>query len=309
MTRDTVGPVINTSLGPQIGGPAGGGMSPDGGALTYIANGKLVVASLRVTGGASTTFTSIDGSYYQAFWSPDSSTIAICNLNSLSLVRMTDLRPTVVPLQAHGDTLNLLGWIDGSHLAVVRQGSASSTVTLGSVHIEDGAFRLLATLPPNIGATLALAPDGAQVLYSAVPVRDQTFAPFVDVISTASGQRRQLATVSAALPRGIDSLAWKHGSSLVAVTTQRSSSSGAEQLFLLDLARDTATSVPARLPYALSWVPGGQTLIMGDWQPASLGLFTSHLLNALTFPPTGAPSEILLTDQVVGPFFGFIRTE
>jgi hypothetical protein len=234
--------------------------------------------------------------------------IALCNLNSLSLARMTDLRPTAVPLQTHGDTLNLLGWMDDSHLAVVRQGSASTTVTLGSVHIEDGAFRLLATLPANIGATFTLSPNGAQVLYSAIPVRDQTFAPFVDVISTASGQRRQLSTVSAALPRGIDSLAWKPGSSLVAVTTQRSSASGAEQLFLLDLARDTAASVPARLSFALGWVPGGQTLIMGDWRPGSLGLFTPHLLNALTFPPNGAPSEILLTDQVVGPFFGFIRT-
>ncbi len=284
-------------------------MSPDGGALTYIANGTLVVGSLRVTGGAFPTFTSIDGPYFQAFWSPDSSMIAICNPNSLTLVHMADLRQTAIPLQAHGDTLNLLGWIDGSHLAVVRQGSASPTYTLGSVHIEDGAFRLLATLPVNIGATLALSPDGTHVLDSAVPVRDQTFAPFVDVISTASGQRRHLSTISAAVPRGIDSLAWKAGSSLIAVTTQRASTSGAKQLFLLDVARDTATSVPARLPYALGWVPGDQTLIMGDWQPGSLGLFAPHLLDALIFPSTGAPSEILLTDQVVGPFFGFIRTE
>ena len=146
-----------------------------------------------------------------------------------------------------------------------RHGSASPTVTPGSVYIEDGAFRLRATVPASIGATPALSPDGAQVLYCAIPVRDQTFAPFVDAISTVSGQRRHLAIVSAVLSRGSDSLAWKPGSSLVAVAPQRSSASGAKQRFLHDRARDTATSVPARLSYALGWVPGGQTLMMGDW--------------------------------------------
>jgi len=48
---------------------------------------------------------------------------------------------------------------------------------------------------------------------------------------------------------------------------------------------------------------------MGDCAPGDITRTALHVMEALTISPASSPKEILLTDQMIGPFLGFIRTE
>jgi len=306
-TQDTAGPALETGVTPQIGGDFGGGMSPDGRSLLFLSNGQVVIGSLRPAGPSQRVFTTIAGHYIQTYWSPDSATIALSEPDALALLRVSDLHVTPVPLQLNGDRIRLLGWIDGSHLAIVI------AQTVVSVALDGGSQRVIIPAPPansGLPITLALAPDGSQILSSSYPIRSERFAPFFDLISTKTGLRRHLAAASQTVFHGIESMAWKPGTSIIAITAQLSLESGASGLILIDTARDTVTHVAAKQSYALGWASdGSDTLIMGDCAPGDITRVALHVMEALTISPASSPKEILLTDQMIGPFLGFIRTE
>jgi hypothetical protein len=285
-------------------------MSPDGRWLVFLSAGNVVIGALRPAGAEHQVFTLIPGHYAQVYWSPDSATVALSEPNApeaLALLRVSDLSLTSVPLQLNGDSIRLLGWIDGSHLALMI---AQSVVSLS---LADISRRVILPAPATqypLATTLMLSPDGAQILYSAYPVRSEQFAPFFDLISTATGQRRHLAAASRVVFRGINSIVWKPKTSIVAITAQLAPDTGASGLILIDTARDTVTHVTARLRYAFGWAPDESgALIMGDWAPGTFSGVVPHMMDALTISASSVSKEIALSDQMVGPFFGFIRTE
>jgi hypothetical protein len=229
-----------------------------------------------------------------------------------------------------GSLLELIGWIDATHLAVtLMPGGPYYTVpgdplaqkyplttTLASLDITTGGVRSIATItfsPQASNTRLLLSPDGTRALFYNWPangIRNPLFTQLVDVIDIATGKVTPLPTIAAQLTKAyqwIASFAWRPGSDTIAASLPYP---GVTQTVLLDIRGDSIThlNVLDGKEWVEAWTPDGKTLIVSTAWAGNVGA-GPHDISALTLDSSGQTSLVLLThDAYLASFAGFVRT-
>lgn len=315
-TRDVEGPVLPGLDASTLLRPAGTEVSPNGRFLAYLAASTqapgvdaartLVVVDLASRQPARVLARAETARAVALFWSPDSAHLAYQDVVARpSSIAIIDVRNGAIaalpwPFGDRNPVILLAGWIDAAHLAVLvfwpatptaSQPGTPGSATFGALDLASGAFRAIATLPPE--PIVHVAPDGRHAV-----VQDSSHPGAVEVVETATGQMRQLPTISHAAGGLFFKAAWQPGAQVVAVNT---SGSGPEspRALLLDLGKDEATWLPSD-GEVLGWAPDGGPLII-----SSVG----NALRAVSPIPQYAQSfQYVALTQAAVAFLGFIRT-
>ncbi len=290
--------------------------SPDGRLVAYPDDNGMTLVDLTARLGSSQARRTASGLVYDMAWSADGAMLALGDRGTdIRVLRVQSFQVAPLPLPSGVARADLLGWIDASHLAVVVSFTGATGLHLDSLDITTGKLRLIAAIS---GAGLAtpqwsLSPDGKQALLVNGPFRDQPYTPFVEVISTATGQVRKLPNTLKAAGSAFDGVAWRPGTATLAVATSGSVATGA--LWLIDTQRDAATQIAhveqlaPKGAFPLGWAPGGATLIVSSATTCCLSSDTAAELRALTITADGSATSAKLTDKaVMFPWMGFVKT-
>lgn len=293
------------------------GFSRDGHLLAYVGAEGLVV--IDVTGRVDTHQVTNAGSTEVA-WSPDGSQLALSDGEGSVCVARISGGPCRVSSPQHNVQLtNLIGWVDGSHLAMQflppPPSSASQFIPrtgLGILDVTSWSFRVVTTFSgTDLGTdTFLLSPDGKEALFFNKRFRDDPYTPMVKEIDLASGAVTSLPHLANAMDpySGFTSLAWRPGTQMMAVSTGFDVN-GDLKTWLLDLQHDTV--VRLRLPearYVGGWAPdGGHLILTTGWQ------FTVNRgpleIDAATVQADGQANSTVLTKAAsTFPYLGFVRT-
>jgi hypothetical protein len=131
--------------------------------------------------------------------------------------------------------------------------------------------------------------------------------PFVEVIDTASGQKRQLPNITQHTSASFASVAWKPGTETVAVQAEVGVGPVTAHDWLLDLTYDTAASLPGD-QFPVGWAPDTGALVFCNALQADPSE-TPPTISIMPSPATSAAAPTLLVQAVYSlPFVGFVRT-
>jgi hypothetical protein len=235
-------------------------------------------------------------------WSPDGSILALVDGAGISLLRVRGNQVSPGSPIAATD-LQIVGWIDGAHLAVVKV--VGSETHLDAFDIATGGLRLIASFSTaQLGAEgFAISPDGKEALLSNCQFAANPFTPMLATIDTATGVIHSLPQSLAAAGRCLSHVAFLPGTSTVAVSNG-SLQEGDLTTWVIDTQRDRATLLRAGV-YALGWMPGG-ALVVGTVAPGN-NASGPGTLSAVTFAADGTPSSVTLTRTALA-FLGVVRT-
>lgn len=298
---------------------ASAGFSPDGHLLAYVGEHGLVV--MDVTGRVDTRHvTNVGG--HEVVWSPDGSQLVLGDRDGVvCIAHISGGQCRVSAAQHNTQPTSIIGWVDGSHLAMQflppPPPGASQFIPrtgLGILDVTSWSFRVVATFAANdLGVPFfSLSPDGKQVLCWNKPFRNDPYTPMVQALDLATGRVTSLPHLAAAMGySGFASLAWRPGTQTLAASTDSIDSNGNSdpKTWLLDVQHDTA--VQLRLPearFAGGWSPdGGHLILTTGWQfSVNLGPYE---IDAATVAADGQVHSTVLTKAAFTfPYLGFVRT-
>lgn len=294
---------------------ANAGVSPDGHVLAYAANPGLSI--LDVSGRTSVPSEPPPDVIYEMFWSSDGSELALGNgVGSLYLAKpftgssgrhANPIPGTPGPWAPGLGIGNLLGWVDGTHVAVTVAPTGNS-ITLGVLNVYTGALRRVAIIrSTSLGSyRFALSPDGSMALFYNRPFRDDPYTPQVDLISITTGAITPLPAINQATRSAFTSVAWRRGTSMVAVSTGFAVN-GDLRTWVLDVQHDTAWHLTDGY-YAMGWAPSSSTLVVSAYNQFEVGQGPFEI-DAITVTPDHHSTRVVLTRNAVSfPFVGFVRT-
>lgn len=300
-----------TAATPTAGGSSaqlGAATSPDGHYLIYTGAGGPVLLHLTAHQGdqdASRTGATVPSSL---LWSPDGTQLAwLASNGAVHLTNVATLADTATSGTATLGIRELLGWTDATHLAVRVDQTNSSTEQVAVLDTASGQLRVVVSLTkPGYGALhYSLSPDGARLFAYNTAINGQFFTAIFRNYDMSNGQVRKLPNALRAIGMNVSAVTWKPGTQMVAI------SGGSEathdlKLWLVDASGDTATSIGAAYP--LGWLSDGSQLIGGNANAATLG-GGPYTISAFSFPATGAPTVVTLTDKAMSfPWLGLVHT-
>lgn len=281
--------------------------SPDGQYLLYAdANGPILLHLTAHTGDQDAA-RAVPTGLSTLVWSPDSAHLAgFASDGAVHLLTIATLADTPVPSTSGKGIQAIVGWIDGSHLAirVAKSGATSDLIT--ALDVASGQQRTIVSLyKPGYGSIhYSLSSDGAHLFVWNTAVNGQPFTAIFRNYDTKTGDVRKLPVSLKATGTTVSAAAWKPGTQLIALTSGAAQSG---KLWLIDAANDTATAIGAS-GYALSWVSDGSALIVGSALSATPG-GGPYTISAVTFPSSGTPAPVDLTDKAMAfPWLGLVKT-
>lgn len=305
-TNDIAGPAL-PGVDPSVPGLgfASAGVSPNGHVLAYQANADLSI--LDVSGRSSVASEPPPDAIYEMFWSPDGSELALGN----GLGRLYLAKPFSGTSSQHANPIpgtpgqgigKLLGWVDGTHVAVTMSPNGIS-ITLGVLNVNTGSLRRVATVRSTaLGIYhFALSPDGSMALFYNSGFRNDPYTPQVDVINIATGAITPLPAINQATGSSFTSVAWRRGTSMVAA------SNGDVQMWILDVQHDTAWHLTDGY-FAMGWAPSSGALVVSAYYQFDVG-HGPFEIDAITVTPDHHSTRVVLTRNAISfPFVGFVRT-
>src|SRR5262249_27997502 len=140
------------------------------------------------------------GLYYDLFWAPDGSRLALGTRGpEVKLVRSIDSTVITVTQATPSERVDLVGWADNTHLVVQEVSPDGTSLRLLTLDVESGTLRLLIAFPlAQIGAPrFTMTPDGKHVLISSCAFRDEPYIHRLALIDTATSAYQTLATTRA----------------------------------------------------------------------------------------------------------------
>lgn len=331
---------------PLTGFPGDGlwaaGTSPDDKSLAYYEDAQIT--TIDATSGVLRTTHISEVGDSGIGWSPDQRFLVLQN-GALICVNVatgssftTPGDPVTLAANSPWRIIGSTGWLDATHAAVTVvpnpvgtpqsfivptpvPGSPETYATLESLNITTNQLRPIARVQKggSIGAFVAL-PGGRWSLFMNGQNQNQSYTPQVDLINNMTGGVTLLHHLTSLLPpRGFRSIVWRPNSTQAIVDTGFPQT-GDDHYLLIDMLRDTATSVA--LPgFPEAWSPDGSTLVVATGSRASnldgigwqnvgevgAGPFT---LMAVRIGADGAMSSpVTLTTQAMNiPTLGFVHT-
>jgi hypothetical protein len=310
----------------------------DGVAIVNIATGRIATASLVTT---------------DIYWSPASTRLiadadGTNDTGSVSVVDAFSGKATQVAATRNGTPVAIdraLGWIDGSHVAVLAEISGTAVsdrpagvvglsalsggpaVSLASLDIGSGTVRDITAVssPPDV----FLTPDGSHAL-----IAPSLWNPSAQLADVATGKVSELPHISGAFAGkfvNVDNrdfaqggnwataMAWKPGAHTLAISlaawgpgVEGGPTTAHQQagVWLLDVDADTARKITTNT-YPLAWLPDGRSLLLSDL-PSIPGGFSAYggrsvgpTLSILS-PVAPNARPVTLTRSMVA-FFGLAR--
>ncbi|HEX3273124.1 MAG TPA: hypothetical protein VHR15_20930 [Ktedonobacterales bacterium] len=297
---DLAGPYIPSRdhLGEAHGGVA---TSPDGHSLAYPTSLGVVVA--RLTPGH-VPINVVNGLYFDLSWAPNSDQLALGSReSSISLWRPGETDARVV-YERSGERVDPIGWIDEGHLAILI---GVSTVTVASLDLVSGAVQPLTTfLQEQVGVPqFTMAPHGRQILLSSCSFHDQPFNHRLGVIDTATGAYHSLDNTRAQTDSCLENPAFQADTDRL-IASQKTPGNPVATTWMLDIAHDTATSIPVS-GFPVAWAPANGPLITSSGHEVVDGL-GPYTIRAARPSASAAVALTLTTTAMTFPALGLVRT-
>jgi hypothetical protein len=290
--------------------------SPDGRFIAYPNDTGMTVVALAGALASSDPLRYVSGLTYDLAWSPDGTMLALSDRG------MQSFQTAQIPLPANVARADLLGWIDAGRLAVTVSFIGATGLQFAALDIATGKLRVIMSLPSaGIGSPQwSLSPDGKQALLANGPFRDEPYTPFVETINTTTGLVHKLPNTLKATSSAFNGVAWRPGTTMVAVTTGSIASPdpgsvSTLKLWLVDTQRDMATQIPhadqlaPKGAYPLGWASDTGPLIVNDIPICCLSNNKTAELRAITISANGGATSVKLTDTAVTfPWLGLVKT-
>lgn len=201
----------------------------------------------------------------------------------------------------------ILGWVDATHLGVRVAKPNTTSETVAALDTTNGQQRAIVTLTKAGYGVFhyRLSPDGARLLVWNSAISGQPFTAIFRNYDTKTGTVHKLPISLKAVGANISAVAWKPGAATVAIASGATETHDLK-LWLIDAAGDSASSLGAAYP--VGWLSDGSQLIMSSANAAKLG-GGPYTISTVTFPATGAPVRVTLTDKATSfPWLGLVHT-
>jgi hypothetical protein len=294
-------PVTGATLGAESA-------SPDGRYLAYDGSSGSVLVHLTAHQGAQDAIRNSSAVPRAALWSPDSARMAWLGANgAIHLTTSDSLTDATVAGTSGQGIQEILGWVDATHLGVRVAKPNATSETVAALDIATGQQRVIVTLTKAGYGVFhyRLSPDGARLLAWNSAISGQSFTAIFRNYDTKTGAVHKLPNSLKAVGPNISAVAWKPGAASVAIASGANETHDLK-LWLVDAAGDTASSLGTAYP--LGWLTDGSQLIMSSANASKLG-GGPYTISAVSFPATGAPVRVTLTDKAMSfPWLGLVRT-
>ena len=296
---DLAGPYVPSRdhLGEAHGGVA---TAPDGHSLAYPTSLGVVVARLAP---GHVPIDVINGLYFDLSWAPNSDLLALGSRgSSISLWRPGETEARVV-YERPGERVDPIGWIDESHLAILV---GVETLTVASLDLVSGAVQPLTTfLQEQVGVPqFTMAPHGRQIFLSSCSFHDQLFNHRLGVIDTATGVYHPLDNTRAKTDSCLENPAFQADTGRL-IASQETPGNPVATIWMLDIARDTATKTPVP-GFPVAWAPANGPMITSSGHEVVDGLGPYTIRAAL--PSASSAALTLTTTAMTFPALGIVRT-
>ena len=179
---------------------------------------------------------------------------------------------------------------------------------MDALDIASGNLRVIASFPSAQlgGPHFDISPDGKEVLLSTCQFSSDPYTPILELVDTATDERRILPRSQAEIGSCLSQIAFQPGTPIIAVSTGDKQSNDLKT-WLLDTQHENAILVPDAA-YPLAWIPNDGPLIIGTSIESQIGNGPNEL-RAVTFARDGALSAVTLTRSAMTfPYLGLIRT-
>ena len=301
---DLAGPFLPdlAAQGLNLATPA---VSSNGRRLAYESSRGVVVLRL---GRDTVTVAQSAGLYYDLFWSPDGSHLALgTRAREVDLWQASDSSVVPVPQATPSERVDLVGWADNSHLVVQEVSPDGASLRLLTLDIKTGTLHLITAFPlAQIGSPrFLMTPDGKHILVSSCSFRDEPFIHRLVLIDSVSGSYRALTSTRAQVSSCLDFMAFQQDSGrLVAVEEEPGKPN--PTYWIIDVAHDTATRT-ILLGFPVAWASNnGPVITSTGYQIQGGG--GPYTIRAVTPSPTGdAPILSLTTEALTFPALGLVR--
>jgi hypothetical protein len=277
--------------------------SPDGRNLAYTTlNGAVIMQSTPTN----VAFHIVKGLYYDLAWSPQSDILALgAHDDTILLWRAGQTEAGVIHQELNGH-VNLIGWIDESHLAIQR---GQDHLEVASLNIATGAVHSLTTFAEaQLGSPhFDMEPDGRHILMSSCASRGEPYIHRLGLIDTATGAYRTLANARAKVDSCLQYLAFQRDTGRVA-TDAVADSNPYFTTWVVDPQRDSATLITnANIGFPVAWASGGGPIITSTASGVQQdgGPYTIRAVPAsFAYEPS---ATTLTTAALTLPAFGLVR--
>jgi hypothetical protein len=278
--------------------------SPDGRGLAYTTINGAVITQFTPTNVA---FHVVKGLYFELAWAPNSDQLALGTRGETNSLWRAGATAASVIYQRSGASVDLIGWIDESHLAILR---GIDHLEVASLNITTGAVRTLISFPrEQLGDPyLIMAPDGRQILFTSCVFRGEPFIHRLGLIDTATGAFHTLANARAKTDSCLQYLTFQRDTGRFVVLTM-SNSQPYTTTWAVDPQRDTATLITyASIGFPAAWAPGGGPLITSSTVPEAQQDGGPYTIRAIPASFASEPSiTTLTTSALTFPFLGLVR--
>lgn len=307
--KTLTGPVLsNPETVPTLQGGLWGDavIAPDGRAIAY--PGGLI--NLRPDANPQEVqYLAGDGMEFS--WSPDSTRVVYYGHDSQAnynwyVLSLTASTPTILPLGQASEKVEVIGWIDTTHLVISYYSQDQSALILAALEWSTGALRTIATIAADNLAypTFSLSPDGSELLLTNHLGQgiSGNYTPLEELISTSTGETRSLPAILQTVGDGHRIFAWKPETQLAF------GDSDSGLFYLLDLEHDTATPfAPGVTP--LGWAPDtGKVYVCTGGSGASC-VPTHYQVSMMTAPPPATKMQpVFSIESASFPFIGWVRS-
>ena len=306
--KTLTGPILShTETVPTLHGGLWGDavIAPDGRAIAYPGG----IINLRPDASAQEV-EYLAGEGREFSWSPDSTRVVYYGHDSQAsyhwyVLSLTDPTPGILPMNQSPDKVEVIGWIDTTHLAISYYNQDQTTLMLAALEWTTGAQRTIATLATNDLAypTFSLSPDGSELLLTNHLGQgiSTSYTPVEELISTSTGQMSGLPAILQTVGSGHRIFAWKPGTQLAF------GDSDAGLYYLLDLEHDTATPfAPGAAP--LGWAPDTGMIYVCTGESGAPCAPDHFQVSVMAVPPATTMQPAFSIESAEFPFIGLVRS-
>jgi hypothetical protein len=150
-----------------------------------------------------------------------------------------------------------------------------------------------------------MAPHGRQILLSSCSFHDQPFNHRLGVIDTATGAYHSLDNTRAQTDSCLENPAFQADTDRL-IASQKTPGNPVATTWMLDIAHDTATSIPVS-GFPVAWAPANGPLITSSGHEVVDGL-GPYTIRAARPSASAAVALTLTTTAMTFPALGLVRT-
>jgi hypothetical protein len=244
-------------------------------------------------------------------WSPDSTRVVYYGHDSHAnynwyVLSLTASTPSILPMNLTPEKVEVIGWIDTTHLAISYYSQDQTTLILAALEWSTGALRAIVTIAADDLAypNFSLSPDGSELLLTNHLGQgiSGNYTPVEELISTSTGEIRSLPAILQTIGNGHSIFAWKPGTQLAL------GDSDSGLFYLLDLEHDTATPFASGVT-PLGWAPDtGRIYVCTGESGARCAPARYQVSMMVAPPPATAMQPVFSIESALFPFIGLVRS-